>query len=155
MDGIVKVCFVSIRAYPLFDPKCRLNHGGAEVDLYNYAQELVKDKKYIVSFMVVDVGQDLIEQHNGIKLIKAFSLKKKLGRYFSDQFYCISLLREKTQISLYLKLLVLKLVFSAYTQEYIERNLYTELLTLMIVIRCELNRNGGGLVMHMHFMVQI
>ena len=82
MDGIVKVCFVSIRAYPLFDPKCRLNHGGAEVDLYNYAQELVKDKKYIVSFMVADVGQDLIEQYNGIKLIKSFSLKKNIKKIF-------------------------------------------------------------------------
>ena len=74
----MKVCFVSIRAYPLFNPRCRINHGGAEVELYCFAKELAKDNKYKLGFIVADFGQKKEELYDNIKVIRSFPLKHPL-----------------------------------------------------------------------------
>ena len=47
----VKICFVVLKAYPLFNPDVKSNFGGAEVDSYLLATELAKDKNFEVSFI--------------------------------------------------------------------------------------------------------
>ena len=53
----VRVCFVIMKAYPLFNPEIKSVFGGAEVDFYNLATELAKDKNFDVSCVVADYGQ--------------------------------------------------------------------------------------------------
>jgi len=70
-----KVCFFISGAYPLFNPEAKDilkngSFGGAEVDLYNIARSLAKNKKYTVQFAVGDYGQSDIEYYDNIKVIK-------------------------------------------------------------------------------------
>ena len=39
----IRVCFISLRAYPIFNPSVEKLFGGAEVDLYLLATELAKE----------------------------------------------------------------------------------------------------------------
>ncbi|MCE5185488.1 MAG: glycosyltransferase family 4 protein [Planctomycetaceae bacterium] len=76
MDAIGKktrtrVCFVSLGAYPLFNPAVEKVFGGAEVDLYLLATELAKDERFEVSFVVGDYGQPRIEARQGVTLYKS------------------------------------------------------------------------------------
>ena len=57
----IKICFVQAYAYAVFNPKSKAKIGGAEVDLYNIASELAKDKRFDVCFLVADFGQKNIE----------------------------------------------------------------------------------------------
>ncbi len=56
-----RVCFVSLKAYPLFNPDISSVFGGAEVDLYMLATELANDERFEVSFIVGDYGQPPLE----------------------------------------------------------------------------------------------
>ena len=67
----ISVCFVSPKAYPLFDPQCEGVFGGAEVDLYLLGSELAKDSRFEVSFVTADYGQVDEQVRDGIRLIKS------------------------------------------------------------------------------------
>ena len=56
-NGKIRVCFVSPKAYPIFNPDIESVFGGAEVDLYMIATELAKDPDFNVSFIAADYGQ--------------------------------------------------------------------------------------------------
>ena len=62
-----------IKAYPLFNPKTNATFGGAEVDLYYLATELAKDPNVTVSFVVADYGQNNLEQHENVQVIKSLN----------------------------------------------------------------------------------
>ncbi len=66
----IKVCFLIIKAYPLFNSEIKDNFGGAEINLYNLAVKIASDASYEVEFFVGDYGQKNIEIINGIKLRK-------------------------------------------------------------------------------------
>jgi len=72
----IRICFISFKAYPVFNPEIKSVFGGAEVDLYMIATELAKDKNFQVSFVVGDYGQEPIEQREGITLLKSMDVKK-------------------------------------------------------------------------------
>lgn len=72
----VSVCFVSPKAYPLFDPQCEGVFGGAEVDLYHLGMELAKDKRFFISFVTADYGQRDDQIIKGIRLIKSLDFGK-------------------------------------------------------------------------------
>lgn len=74
----IRVCFVSLKAYPLFNPDIRSVFGGAEVDLYMLATELAKDQQFEVSFIVGDYGQPPWEVRQGATLIKSLDVKKNM-----------------------------------------------------------------------------
>ncbi len=80
MDKI-KICFVSIYAYPLFNPRCNAIYGGAEVQQHIISKELSKNSNFDVSLVVGDFGQKDVEIYNKIKVIKSFSLKKTVLNY--------------------------------------------------------------------------
>jgi glycosyltransferase involved in cell wall biosynthesis len=78
-DKPIRVCFVILRAYPLFNPDIKTVFGGAEVDLYLLATELASDPRFNVQFVVGDYGQPAIEQRQNVTLIKSLDV---LGNYF-------------------------------------------------------------------------
>lgn len=73
----IRVCFVILRAYTLFNPEVKGVIGGAEVDFYYIAKELAKDPNYHVSCIVADYGQEPIEIREGVTLIKTLGFNKK------------------------------------------------------------------------------
>ena len=77
----IKICFVQAFTYAVFNPNSRAKIGGAEVDLYNIANELVKDKRFDIYFLVADFGQNDIEIYNNIKVIKGHSQEKSILNY--------------------------------------------------------------------------
>ena len=74
----VRVCFIILKSYPLFNPNIKSRFGGAEIDLYLLATELAKDKNFNVSFVVGDYGQKLIEVHEGVTVLKSVSIDENL-----------------------------------------------------------------------------
>ena len=74
-----KICIVSTKAYPLFNPKCNETYGGSEVQMFMLAKEL--SKEFDVSVIVGDFGQKEIEEYDGVKVVKSFSLEKKILNY--------------------------------------------------------------------------
>ncbi len=74
----IRICFVILNAYPLFNPDVKGVIGGAEVDSYYIASELAKDPNYQVSCIVADYGQEPIEVREGVTLIRSsdFSTKR-------------------------------------------------------------------------------
>jgi glycosyltransferase involved in cell wall biosynthesis len=63
-------------AYPLFNPACKETFGGAEIQLFNLATEMVKKTNFDVSFIVRDFGQRNIERYGNIQVFKAFKFGK-------------------------------------------------------------------------------
>lgn len=86
MSRKIKICFVQAFAYAVFNPKSTAKIGGAEVDLYNIATELSKDKRFDVYFLVADFGQEDLEIYNSIKVIKGHSQEKSFLNYFNAFF---------------------------------------------------------------------
>jgi len=86
MSKKIKICFVQAFAYAVFNPASKAKIGGAEVDLYNIANELVKDDRFEVYFLVADFGQKSLEIYNNIKVIKGHSQKKNVKNYFLSFF---------------------------------------------------------------------
>lgn len=82
-DKPMRVCFVSLWAYPLFNHSVQKNFGGAEVEFYYLATELARDKNYQVSFIVADHGQPDAEVRQNVTLIKTADITKHpyLGSY--------------------------------------------------------------------------
>lgn len=67
----IRVCFVSPKAYPLFNPAVEKVFGGAEVDLYLLATELARDERFDVRFVIADYGQPDGEKRQGVTLFKS------------------------------------------------------------------------------------
>ncbi len=72
----IRVCFISPKAYPLFNPAVEKIFGGAEVDLYLIATELAKDEAYDVRFVVGDYGQPDAEVRENVTLHKSLDVEK-------------------------------------------------------------------------------
>lgn len=74
----IRVCFVSPKAYPIFNPDVESVFGGAEVDLYLIAAELAKDDRFDVRFVVGDYGQPKTDRREGVTLIKSVNPHKNM-----------------------------------------------------------------------------
>jgi glycosyltransferase involved in cell wall biosynthesis len=74
----IRVCFVMLKAYPVFNREVKEIFGGAEVDFYYLATELAKDRDYDVSCIVADYGQPAVEVRQEVALIKSV---KNLQKY--------------------------------------------------------------------------
>ena len=72
----VSICFVSPKAYPLFNPDCEGGFGGAEVDLFSLGGELAKDPHYAVSFITADYGQPDEETRGDIRIIRSLDFSQ-------------------------------------------------------------------------------
>ncbi|RKY07229.1 MAG: hypothetical protein DRP56_06090 [Planctomycetota bacterium] len=71
----IKICFVSPKAYPVFNPKVKGTIGGAEIDFYYLSTELAKDDRFDISIVVADYGQEDHELIENVKVIKGGKFK--------------------------------------------------------------------------------
>ncbi len=74
----IKICFVSLYAYHLFNPKNNSRFGGAELQLYYLASSLAADPDFKVNFIVGDFGQPKIEEIRNVRLYKFYNPKRKI-----------------------------------------------------------------------------
>ena len=72
----IRICFISPKAYPLFNANINKLFGGAELDLYLIATELAKDEQFEVSFITADYSQKPVEIIEGVKVIKSVNFKQ-------------------------------------------------------------------------------
>jgi glycosyltransferase involved in cell wall biosynthesis len=72
----ISICFVSPKAYGLFEPTVKTNFGGAEVDMYMLATELAKDPAFAVTFLVADYGQPAEELRENVRLLKSLDWRQ-------------------------------------------------------------------------------
>lgn len=62
----MKVCFVSTKAYPLFNPVSRIMFGGIETRSWLFGRHLAKLPGFKVSFLVKDEGQEPKKKYGNI-----------------------------------------------------------------------------------------
>jgi glycosyltransferase involved in cell wall biosynthesis len=62
----IKICFVGLYAYSLFNQTTRHRFGGAEVDAWQVSTQLSKLPWYEVSFVVFDHQQPSVEHYGGV-----------------------------------------------------------------------------------------
>ncbi len=75
-DGPIRICFVSPKSYPLFNPDVDAVFGGAEVDMYLLGTELADDEGFNVSFVTADYGGAKTETVQGVTIIKSLDFDK-------------------------------------------------------------------------------
>ncbi len=80
----IKICFISLGSYPLFNPECKRTFGGAEVQMYLLAKQLSRDLRFDISFIVGDFCQNKIEYYDNIKVIRGMKIQK--NNFFSAFF---------------------------------------------------------------------
>ncbi len=66
----IKVCFISLRSYSLFNQRSEAYFGGAEVQVSLLAKELAKDKHFQVSLITGDYGQPPVINQDKLTLYK-------------------------------------------------------------------------------------
>ncbi len=80
MNKKIKVCFISIKAYPLFNSAKRdIAFGGAEVQMYQLAKKMAEDENFKVSFVVGDFSQPEEELFRNVRVVKSMNLKRQFG----------------------------------------------------------------------------
>lgn len=65
----IKICFIGLYAYPLFNPHCISPFGGSEVRVSLLAKELARRGNVDVNLITFDHGQLHIEMRDGIRII--------------------------------------------------------------------------------------
>lgn len=95
----IKVCFISLRSYPLFTKKSLDYFGGAEVQMSLIAKALAKDKKFRVSVIVGDYGQKATVKQNQLILYRSF----KHGRFFPFEVVRFFRLLKKINADIYVE----------------------------------------------------
>lgn len=65
----MKLCFVCLHAYPLFEPAVRSGFGGSEVRAVLLARELARIGSHDVSFVVLDHGQSSVALIDGVTVV--------------------------------------------------------------------------------------
>ena len=95
----IKVCFISLRSYPLFSKKSFDYFGGAEVQMSLIAKALAKDKKFQVSVIVGDYGQKTAVKQNRLTLYRSF----KHGRFFPFEVGRFFQLLKKIKADIYVE----------------------------------------------------
>ena len=80
----MKICIFSINAYSVFNPSSDAPIGGTEVQLAFLANFFSSQIK--TSFITGDWGQRVIEEIEGIKIYRAFSLKRSFLNYLGAPF---------------------------------------------------------------------
>lgn len=65
----IKICFIGLYAYPLFNADCISPFGGSEVRVSLLAKELARRGNVDVSLITFDHGQPHIENRDGVRII--------------------------------------------------------------------------------------
>jgi glycosyltransferase involved in cell wall biosynthesis len=84
----MKICFISLFSYTLFNKEANVLFGGSEVQLYNIGCELAKNSGIKVSFIVGNFGQNKIEFNGNVRIIRSIKVKNRAS-IFSKIFSVI------------------------------------------------------------------
>lgn len=68
----IKICFVSLNSYPLFQKKSKGYFGGAELQISLIVKQLVKDKRFKVSLITGDYGQKRVIKRGRLTMYRCF-----------------------------------------------------------------------------------
>jgi glycosyltransferase involved in cell wall biosynthesis len=71
----VKICFISLNSYPLFEKKSKQYFGGAELQISLVAKQLAKDKQFQITVINRDYGQKRLIKKGNIYLYRCFDKK--------------------------------------------------------------------------------
>ena len=71
----MKVCFISLKAYPLFDSSVRAMHGGAEVQMSILAKHLSKYKQFEVSVITAKYKKSKKKKVGNVSIWPSFSFE--------------------------------------------------------------------------------
>jgi len=71
----MKVCFISLKAYPLFNSSVKAMHGGAEVQMSILAKHLSENKLFDVNIITAGYNQPAREKFKNITLWRSFNFK--------------------------------------------------------------------------------
>ncbi|MDH7499440.1 MAG: glycosyltransferase family 4 protein [candidate division NC10 bacterium] len=75
----MKICFVSLYAYPLFNSSLKSPFGGSEVRSWLLGVGLSRFPEHEVSFVVFDHGQEEVEQFDRVKVYRHSYYKGEMG----------------------------------------------------------------------------
>jgi len=118
-----KICFISPKAYPLFNPKAKtVVFGGAEVQFYLLATELAKKSNFEVCMIVADCCQKKVEEYKKVFVYKsyrladnffnkAFKFLKTLSEIDADTYIQRALAVESALIGLYCRIRRKKFIY--------------------------------------------
>lgn len=76
---LIKICFISLSSYPLFEKKSKEYFGGAELQMSLIAKHLAKDKRFKVTVITRDYGQQRVIKKGRLTIYRC--LKKGAHRY--------------------------------------------------------------------------
>lgn len=74
----MRICFISPKAYPLFNPQVKKTFGGAEVQMYLLATALTKNKNLEIHFLVSNFGQPLKENIKKVSVWNSFDFSRNI-----------------------------------------------------------------------------
>jgi len=143
----IKICFISTKAYPLFNQSVDEVHGGAEIQLYLWSTELAKDPIFDVSFVVGDFGQAKTEKIEGVTIFKSANILKKDNFLIkSSQAIAYYRLMKKIDADLYVTTAVnsLKAVVSFFCKINGKKHLYRTAHTGAVDLSCIKNKGIQG-----------
>jgi glycosyltransferase involved in cell wall biosynthesis len=117
-----KICFIALKAYPLFNFEIKSTFGGAEVQLSLLAREFAKHKDKDIHFIVADYGQDQVEKYDNVTIWKVFNFHdnvlKQMAIFFkvfrqinADVYIQRGLAAQSSLIALYCKLKRKKFIY--------------------------------------------
>jgi glycosyltransferase involved in cell wall biosynthesis len=89
-----KVAFVSIFAYPLFNPECKLSFGGAEVQISLISRELARDVDFDVNVVVADTGQGFVEVIDNVSIYKSYKRGRSIMNLLNAPFQLYKTLKK-------------------------------------------------------------
>lgn len=75
------VCLVAPLAYALFNPQSKIVFGGAEVQLFQLANQLAKNPRYDVNVLVATDGAIGTERYGAVTVHCAYTLRKSATNY--------------------------------------------------------------------------
>ena len=96
----MKICFLSLNAYPLIKQENHGYAGGAEVEQVHLGAELAS-QGYDVRFVTYNYGQNHIEIVNGIKIIKTYNREKADQLSFLLKYACLWYALQKADADIY------------------------------------------------------
>lgn len=133
----MKICFISPKAYPLFNPEIESVFGGAEVQISHLAKNIAKNKMVDCSIITADYGQGQKEVWDGVNIWKSFKLNdniflkiNKLFKIFktvdADVYIQRSLNFFSGIIALYFKARKKKFVYmAAHDDEFCKKGIFS------------------------------
>ncbi|MEJ2646836.1 MAG: glycosyltransferase family 4 protein [Sedimentisphaerales bacterium] len=74
----INICFISLGGYLAFSRREEGVQGGSEVDIYMLSTELAKDKRFKVSLITGDFGQNKVESFENVTIYKTARLSSPL-----------------------------------------------------------------------------